>query len=100
MKTFHCTHCNQQVFFENVRCERCDSKLGYLEDIDDISAFAPDDNNDGTWRTLPADSSDRRYKPCHNYAVEHVCNRMIPWQDPEALCRSCRLTTMIGRAHV
>ena len=93
LKTFHCTHCNQQVFFENVHCESCDSTLGYLEDGDDISAFAPDD--DGAWRALPADSSGRRYKSCHNYAVERVCNRMIPWEDPQALCQSCRLTTII-----
>jgi hypothetical protein len=40
MKTFHCNRCAQLVFFENVRCERCEALLGYLPDIADISAFA------------------------------------------------------------
>lgn len=39
MKTFHCNRCAQLVFFENIRCERCEALLGYLPDIDDISAF-------------------------------------------------------------
>lgn len=93
MKTFHCTHCNQQVFYENVLCERCGSTLGFIEDTNDISAFQAD--GDGSWRSLPADDDDRRYKQCHNYAIEQVCNRMIPADDPQALCRSCRLTTVI-----
>lgn len=93
MKTFHCTHCSQQVFYENVLCERCDSALGFIEDTDDISAFQTD--GDGTWRSLPADGDARRYRQCHNYAIEHICNRMIPADDPQALCRSCRLTTII-----
>jgi hypothetical protein len=81
------------VFFENVRCERCDSTLGYREDVGDISAFATDD--DGGWRVLPADAGGRRYRPCQNYAVERVCNRVVPHADPNALCESCRLTTVI-----
>ncbi len=101
LKTFHCTHCGQQVFYENVLCERCGSTLGFIEDaghdaaggIDDLSAFQP--AGDGTWQRLPADSAGRRYKQCHNYAVEQVCNRMIPADDPQALCPSCRLTTVI-----
>lgn len=93
LKTFHCTHCNQQVFFENVRCERCDSTLAYREDDGDISAFATDD--DGGWRPLPTESGGRRYRPCRNYIVERVCNRVVPEDDPHALCASCRLTTVI-----
>ena len=41
MKTFHCSRCSQLVFFENVRCERCEARLGYLPDIGEISAFEP-----------------------------------------------------------
>lgn len=93
LKTFHCTHCNQQVFYENVLCERCDTTLGFIEDTGDISAFQ--DVGDSSWRRLPADGEGRRYKQCHNYAVEKICNRMIPADDPQTLCRSCRLTTVI-----
>jgi hypothetical protein len=93
LRTFHCNRCQQQVFFENTLCERCGAMLGYLEDAGDISAFEAD--ADGAWRSLDPEAGDRRYKPCHNYAVERVCNRVLPLDDPEALCGSCRLTTII-----
>ena len=93
MKTFHCNSCNQQVFFENVLCERCGHMLGYVEDLEDISAFDPDEA--GFWRCLDPQSQRGSYKQCLNYAIEHVCNRMIPLNDPETLCKSCRLTLTI-----
>ncbi len=93
MKTFHCSKCNHQVFFENVSCERCDSMLGYVEDDGDISAFEADDK--GFWRRIGSSRETRCYKRCHNYAVERVCNRMIAHDDPQTLCASCRLTTII-----
>ncbi|GAA4869379.1 putative zinc-binding peptidase [Luteimonas vadosa] len=93
MKTFHCTRCNHQVFFENVSCERCGHVLGYHEDAGEVSAFEQDD--DGAWRCIGEHASTRRYRQCRNYAVERVCNRMIPSDDPHHLCRSCQLTTII-----
>jgi hypothetical protein len=32
MKTFHCTHCQNLVFFENDRCLKCGYPLAYLAD--------------------------------------------------------------------
>lgn len=93
MKTFHCDHCQQQVFFENVLCERCGHMLGFVEDLGEISAFEPAD--DGVWRSLDPHAEGRCYKQCQNYALERVCNRMIPLEDPNALCQSCRLTVVI-----
>jgi hypothetical protein len=29
MKTFHCTHCQNLVFFENVSCLNCGHALAY-----------------------------------------------------------------------
>jgi hypothetical protein len=92
LNTFHCTHCNQQVFYENVSCERCGHVLGFFEDSGEIGAF--ETNGDGTWGHVP-DKDGRRYRQCHNYAVERVCNRMIDAGDPQPLCASCRLTTVI-----
>ncbi len=93
LKTFHCDKCGQQVFFENVLCERCGSLLGFAEDTGDVHAFEAD--GEDLWRNLAPDSGDRRYKQCRNYAVERVCNRMIAHDDPQALCAACRLTTII-----
>ena len=30
MKLFECQNCGQLIYFENTRCERCDSALGFL----------------------------------------------------------------------
>jgi hypothetical protein len=32
MKVFHCDNCSALVFFENVRCVKCDHALAYLPD--------------------------------------------------------------------
>lgn len=93
LKNFHCDNCNHHVFYENVRCERCSHVLGFVEDSGQINAFVPDGVD--TWRSLAPDMEDRRYRQCHNYAVHKVCNRMIPCEDPQTLCQSCRLTTII-----
>lgn len=98
MKTFHCDHCHQQVFFENVSCERCGHKLGFIQNLGQISAFEPRPH--GTWRSLDPNAYEAIYKPCRNYAVEKVCNRMIGVDDPETLCQSCRLTRIIPNLQI
>jgi hypothetical protein len=85
------------VFFENVLCERCGHMLGFVEDLGEISAFEPDDG--GFWRSLDPNAGGHSYKQCQNYALERVCNRMIPLTEPDNLCQSCRLTTVIPTLH-
>lgn len=93
MKTFHCNRCAHLVFFENVQCERCQAMLGYVPELDEINAF--EDAGEGRWRSLHPDADGALYRQCHNYAVENVCNWMIPADDPDTLCRSCQLTRVI-----
>ncbi|KQR74365.1 hypothetical protein ASG35_19825 [Burkholderia sp. Leaf177] len=94
MKTFHCNHCNQLVFFENFRCERCESLLGFIPELAEISAF--EDAGEGLWRSRHPDRGEAGlYKPCHNYAVEKVCNWMVPADSSDPLCHACRLTHTI-----
>ena len=93
MRTFHCNRCEHLVFFENVRCERCEALLGYLPELGELSAF--EDAGDGMWRSLHPRAEGALYRQCHNYAVENVCNWMIPADPPETLCRSCQLTRTI-----
>jgi superoxide dismutase len=106
MKTFHCDKCSQQVFFENTLCCNCGSILGYQPEKRVVSSFEPADDapsvqatQDGQtpmrWRSLnPADKG-AVYKQCHNYAVENVCNWMLPADDENELCASCQLTVII-----
>src|SRR5262245_60691033 len=76
MKAFHCNRCDQRVFFENVLCERCEALLGYVPELREISAF--EDAGEGQWRSLHPDAEGKLYRQCHNYAVENVCNWMLP----------------------
>ena len=93
MRTFHCNRCEQLVFFENVRCERCEALLGYLPELGGLSAF--EEAGDELWRSLHPKAEGALYRQCHNYSVENVCNWMIPADQPETLCRSCQLTRTI-----
>src|SRR4051794_39077910 len=79
MKTFHCSHCQHLVFFENIRCLNCGHSLAYLPDHNVMAAVQPD----------------QAYRLCANYDRENVCNWAVPQDDPESLCRACRLTHVI-----
>ncbi|QGZ58383.1 zinc-binding metallopeptidase family protein [Paraburkholderia acidiphila] len=93
MKTFHCDHCNQLVFFENEHCERCEARLGYVPQTGEMHAF--EDAGEGCWRSLNAQADGARFRQCHNYAVENVCNGMIPADSDDTLCRACQFTCTI-----
>jgi hypothetical protein len=89
MRVFHCDHCQQLVFFENVSCVKCGHTLAYLPDVDDVASFEPADGD--VWRTTSA----REYRLCENYRKEKVCNWAVPADAAESLCDSCRLTCVI-----
>src|ERR1700722_8614890 len=88
MKTFHCTHCQNLVFFENVKCLSCQHDLAYLPD--QMQMVALEQRDDGFWY-----HADQAYKLCANNVSHHICNWGLPAADPEELCRSCRLTRVI-----
>jgi hypothetical protein len=92
MKTFHCSSCEQLVFFENDRCLNCGQSLAYLPDRSVMAALQPDAN--GLWRP-DGDVPIEHYRLCANYREHNVCNWAVPESDPNPLCRSCRLTRVI-----
>src|SRR5580658_1868309 len=93
MKTFHCAHCQNLVFFENVKCLSCEHSLAYLPDQNLMAAL--EQGADSLWRRPGNDPGDRSYKLCVNYTRHNVCNWAIPSVDTDNLCRSCRLTRVI-----
>ncbi|MFP3568143.1 putative zinc-binding metallopeptidase [Paraburkholderia sp. SIMBA_030] len=93
MKTFYCNRCSHLVFYENVRCERCEASLGYVPELAEISAF--EEAGEARWRSLHPRAGGALFRQCHNYAVENVCNWMIPAESPDTLCRACQLTRTI-----
>ncbi|KNZ31827.1 MAG: hypothetical protein AD742_15175 [Methylibium sp. NZG] len=100
MKLFHCSGCRQRVFFENLQCEACGARLGYVPLEFEMVAFAAaaggaDDavGNVPGWQRLGPTGSAQR--PCSNYSHEGVCNWMVAADDPQGLCVSCRTTHVI-----
>lgn len=91
MNIFHCDHCQQLVFFENIRCLACGHDLAYLPDRADMASLEPAAG--GLWKSPAAGA--RTYRLCENYRRENVCNWAVPADDPHPLCQSCRLTQVI-----
>ena len=85
MKLFSCQGCGQLLYFENIRCENCGRFLGYLTDINEISAL--DANPDGSWKVLAAPH--KVYKFCRNYDAG-MCNWMVAADDETGFCLACR----------
>ncbi|CAH1386952.1 putative zinc-binding metallopeptidase [Candidatus Nitrotoga sp. M5] len=81
MKTFSCT-CSATVFFENSQCVACSSELGWCPACNALRAISQDTNGQ---YYCGESKCGRRLTKCHNYAVEHVCNR-------------CMLTDTMSRA--
>lgn len=93
MKIFHCGHCQQLVFFENVQCLRCYRPLAYLPDLGVVGSLEP--VRPGVWRSPIRRDTEQTYRLCENYDRENICNWAVPLEDSHPLCRSCRLTRVI-----
>jgi len=93
MQTFHCTHCQNLVFFENVRCLKCERALAYIANRRIMAALQQ--GTDGFWRCELDGETAQPYKLCANYSEQNICNWAVPADDPKALCFSCRLTRVI-----
>jgi len=81
------------VFFENTQCVSCGSTLAFVPDL--MAVVALEARSSGLWRTELRGLARRRFRLCHNYAQENVCNWAVPAEDPQPLCESCRLTQLI-----
>ena len=103
MRTFHCTQCQNLVFFENVRCLRCEHTLAFLPDLRIMAALRP--GADGTWLYAEPGAETRIYRRCANYDDISVCNwalpaealpaEALPAETTSTLCGSCRLNRVI-----
>jgi hypothetical protein len=87
MKLFSCQGCGQLLYFENVRCENCGRALGYLTDLNEISALEPVGDPPDGWLALAAPR--KGYKFCNNYNAG-MCNWMVGCDDETGFCLACR----------
>jgi hypothetical protein len=92
MKTYTCT-CGQLLFFENVGCVGCKREVGFLPDLICVSSLDVAEN--GLFSPTVEEANGRLYKKCQNYVRTGVCNWMVPAENVESFCVSCRLDTMI-----
>jgi hypothetical protein len=93
MKTFHCSHCQNLVFFENIRCLNCGRSLAFLPDRRLMAALTPGEG--GVWQAEIPPGDSPPYRLCANYDLVSVCNWVVAVDDPNEFCPSCRLNRVI-----
>src|SRR5690349_18932916 len=108
MQLFACDNCHAPVFFDNYKCTSCGYALAFLPDLQTMSALeplpvkTPPDGApapaEGTaqpqrFKALAADGC--TYRMCQNHVEHGACGWAVPDEDPEPLCRACRLNNVI-----
>jgi hypothetical protein len=90
MKLFSCDHCGNALYFENVVCERCGHRLGY---VPGANALVSLEAENGVWRTPLF--REQAYVFCAN-AEHDACNWLIEAAPGgEIYCRACRHNELI-----
>lgn len=103
MQLFECEVCHQAVYFDNTVCTSCGHRLGFRPDRLEVSALEmAGDASDSRGRPIPGglwrvanEPDGRLYRQCRHYAVDAVCNWLVPHDDPDRFCRACRLNRTI-----
>ena len=56
MKVFHCDHCGQLLFFENINCVRCGRALAYGPELIHLASldFPPTQETPNRWTSPQA----------------------------------------------
>lgn len=89
MKTFTC-QCGNKLHFENSQCLACGRVLGYLPDKQQLSALEPAQGE--VWQSMV---NNQLYRKCDNYTRHNICNWLVPVEDSNIYCESCRLNHII-----
>lgn len=93
MKAFECDQCGNLLFFENVACLGCQHVLGFVPELIDLRPLEP--AKDRLWKLLGPHAGGKSYRQCANTNEFQVCNWLVPAEDENDLCRSCRLNLII-----
>ncbi|HWF73899.1 MAG TPA: putative zinc-binding metallopeptidase [Solirubrobacteraceae bacterium] len=92
MRAFTCGTCGQLLFFENNRCLRCNSRLGFVPSRLDIVVLDDGAQAHGAQaHGAQGHGANSTLRPCAN-AVLAQCTWVLEEGDPGPLCFSCRLT--------
>ena len=91
--TFAC-RCGRPVYFHNSLCLGCKAPLGFETDSLQVTSLLPA-SQPGLWKLDSQPSSTSEWKRCENFDSAAGCNWMVPADEVEGLCRSCRLNQTI-----
>lgn len=86
--------CGRPVFFRNSLCLACKAPLGYEPELQQLLALEPGPEP-GTWRLDGHDDVEIAWKRCGNFDSPSGCNWLVPANEEEPQCRSCRLNRTI-----
>ena len=84
MKLFRCQACGNLIHFENRVCGRCGHRLGYLPELQALSALEP--AGEPKWTPLAAKGAQRRF--CAS-AEQDACNWLTPLKSDNPFCLAC-----------
>jgi hypothetical protein len=84
MRLFQCQACRNIVYFENNSCERCDHRLGFLPETQELSALEPSGE---AWALVGQSGTPRRF--CAN-ASHEACNWLTPPDSDALYCLACQ----------
>ncbi len=85
MRLFTCPRDGHLLYFENTSCERCGTRLGYLAEQNLLTTV----ERQGDSQRFRCDGVEGEWRYCDN-AVHDACNWMIPADQEEPFCTSCR----------
>jgi hypothetical protein len=89
--------CDRPVYFRNSLCLACKAPLGYQPELLQVRALSAGPELD-TW-TIDGSTEEKEdhtlWKRCTNFDSPAGCNWMVRADDPDPLCRACRLNRTI-----
>ena len=93
MKTFQCS-CTQPLVFHNLRCAACGAEVAYDPTSQVLGALTSAAG--GSW-TMSGDIREPgpSFRFCAQRSEAAICNWLIPADEAETDCLSCRLTRTI-----
>ncbi len=90
MKLFECESCGQMLYFENVRCERCNQPIGYF--ANKAAMITLQAAGGELWSSATLSGCTFRY--CKNQSLES-CQWLLESDSDEVFCHACRLNRTI-----
>lgn len=91
MKRFFC-ECGQEVYFDNTHCEKCGKDLAF--DPTSLTLLGGE-RRDNLFIFKASNGVETLYKTCAHIEEPLKCNWLIPHDDPNSQCISCRTTRTI-----